>query len=149
MERYRAIIIKDGKIALMERNKKGRHFFAFPGGGMEKGETPKECCEREVLEEFGIKVQAKNMVYQIVQNGTKQGFFVCDWLDGQIHKTDAEEYTKKDVNVSGTYDPGLFDLNKLKNMPVKPQEVRDELLKDLEMGTDFLFDTKTIEVENM
>lgn len=150
MERYRAIIIKDGQIALMERHKKGKHFFVFPGGGKEKGETPKECCEREVFEEFGIKVEAKNMIYQIFQNGTKQGFFVCEWLEGEIHKTDAEEYTKKDVNISGTYDPGLFDLKMLKNMPIKPPEVRNIFLKDLEKHKNLeLLPLKTVEVENM
>ncbi len=149
MERYRAIIIKDGKIALMERHKKGRHFFVFPGGGREKGETEKECCEREVLEEFGIKVKAKNMIYQIFQNNTKQGFFVCDWIDGEIHKTDAEEYTKKDVNISGTYDPGLFDLELLKTLPVKPSEIKDVLIEDLKNNKNLDFALKTIDVENM
>ena len=149
MERYRAIIIKDGKIALMERHKQGRHFFAFPGGGRERGETPSQCCEREVLEEFGIKVKAKNMIYEIYQNGTKQGFFVCDWLEGEIHKTGAEEYTQKDVNVSGTYEPGLFDLSEIENLPVKPQEILEELLKDLKQNKNLDFETKVIQVENM
>ena len=41
-ERYRAIIIKDGKLALMERRKNGRHYWVYPGGGLEGNETKEE-----------------------------------------------------------------------------------------------------------
>ncbi len=38
MTRPRAgiILIEDGKLALMERHKQGRHYFAFPGGGVDE-----------------------------------------------------------------------------------------------------------------
>ncbi len=32
-------------------------FYSIPGGGMEKNETPEECCVREVLEETGYIVK--------------------------------------------------------------------------------------------
>ena len=92
-ERYRGIIIKDDKIALMKRTKRGKRFYVFPGGGLEENETPEQCCKREVLEEFGINVEPQYMIYEITQKNTKQGFFVCKWIDGKIQKTDAEEYT--------------------------------------------------------
>ena len=104
-ERYRAIIIKDGTILLMKRQKNDKTFYVFPGGMREENETEKQCCKRELEEEFGIVVEPKQMIYEISQNGEKQGFFVCEWISGDIHKTDAEEYSTNDTTLYGTYEP--------------------------------------------
>lgn len=51
-----AIIERDGRYLIAKR-KKGTHLggkWEFPGGSVEKGETPEECLNRELREEFGI-----------------------------------------------------------------------------------------------
>ena len=131
-ERYRAIIIKDGKLVVMERHKNGRHYWVFPGGGLEGNETPEECCAREVMEEFGIVVKVKNMIYFMEQADTLQGFFVCDWISGDIHKTDAVEYTSYNPDVYGTYNPTKINLNELDKYPtLYPKEITTQLKQDL------------------
>lgn len=53
-----AIIEKENQI-LIARRKQGKHlagFWEFPGGKIEKGETPEYCLKRELLEELGIEV---------------------------------------------------------------------------------------------
>ena len=137
-ERYRAIIIKDGNLVVMERHKNGRHYWVYPGGGKEGNETPEECCEREVMEEFGIEVKAKKMIYFMEQADTLQGFFVCDWTGGEIHKTDAVEYTSYKPDVYGTYNPTTIKLSEINKYPtLYPKEITAQLLKDLEkFGTE-------------
>jgi mutator protein MutT len=51
-----AIIIKGGKV-LAARRRPGKHlagYWEFPGGKLERNETPEGCLERELTEEFSI-----------------------------------------------------------------------------------------------
>lgn len=50
----RGIIARNGKLLLMYSPK--YRYYKFPGGGIEKGETPEEALQREVLEESGYRV---------------------------------------------------------------------------------------------
>ena len=50
----RAIIECDGKLAMI--HKKKRDYYAFPGGGIEDGESYQEALIREVKEETGLSV---------------------------------------------------------------------------------------------
>jgi len=34
------VLIQDGKVALIERHRAGLHYFVFPGGGVDEGESP-------------------------------------------------------------------------------------------------------------
>jgi 8-oxo-dGTP diphosphatase len=54
-----AVIRKNGKVLIAQRAT-GEHLeglWEFPGGKIEKGETPEECLKRELFEEFGIDVR--------------------------------------------------------------------------------------------
>ncbi len=130
-ERYRAIIIKDGRLLVMKRERNGRRFCVLPGGSIEPGETPQECCTRELAEEFGITIKPLRLIYEIKQGLTKQGFFVADWISGEIHKTDAEEYTTNDVSKYGTYEPSTISLDELDSANLLPIEVKEQLKSDL------------------
>lgn len=50
----RSIIIKDGKVAMIRSLE--HDVYEFPGGGIEKGETPVEAMIRETMEETGLSV---------------------------------------------------------------------------------------------
>ena len=60
-----AILEKDRKILIAKR-KTGDDLFAglweFPGGKVEKGETPKECMARELREELDIDVEVGELI---------------------------------------------------------------------------------------
>lgn len=59
-----AVVIKDGKVLLVKRGvdpKKG--LWAIPGGSLKLGETLQEGAEREIMEETGITIRAKEPVY--------------------------------------------------------------------------------------
>lgn len=59
-----AIVIREGKILLVKRGvPPGKGLWAIPGGMIELGETIQQAAEREILEETGIRIQAREPVY--------------------------------------------------------------------------------------
>ena len=47
----RGIVIRDGQLLLSYESK--NDVYMSPGGGIENGEAPEECCVREIKEETG------------------------------------------------------------------------------------------------
>ncbi len=51
----RGIVIKDSR--MLVSHEVNADYYLIPGGGLEAGETPEECCAREVCEETGYIVK--------------------------------------------------------------------------------------------
>lgn len=104
------------KVLLTQRADNGR--WCLPGGHMESGESAAEACEREVLEETGLKVCATRLlgVYSnpdqlvIYQDGNKAFFVVLSFeaqvLEGELRLSDE------------TTAFGWFTLEEMKSMPM-------------------------------
>jgi len=54
-----AVIEQNGKYLLLKRR---NGIWEFPGGSIEKGESPERACEREAYEESGLNVRAGRMI---------------------------------------------------------------------------------------
>lgn len=54
-----AVMEKDGKILIAQRRRGDHHQYKWelPGGKLESDETPEECLQRELREEFGIETE--------------------------------------------------------------------------------------------
>jgi ADP-ribose pyrophosphatase YjhB (NUDIX family) len=91
----RGIVVKDGKVLLSYENKYNK--FMIPGGGVEEGETYAECCERELLEETGMKVRAVNEYLEIEELFDDwrhiNHYFICEFIEdtGIFNFTEAEK----------------------------------------------------------
>ena len=76
----RGAVIKDGKILLSCETK--TDVWMLPGGGLEEGETEKECVVRELIEETGHIVEPTKKVVEIVEYYGKERFiseyYCCD-----------------------------------------------------------------------
>lgn len=59
-----AVVIKEGKVLLVKRGiEPNKGLWAIPGGALKLGETLQQGAEREILEETGITIRAKEPVY--------------------------------------------------------------------------------------
>jgi 8-oxo-dGTP pyrophosphatase MutT (NUDIX family) len=55
-ERAGVIVIRKGRVALIERHSRGRRYWAIPGGRVKSGETITDAARREAEEELGVPV---------------------------------------------------------------------------------------------
>ena len=58
----RSVIMHEGKL-LVVRHAGNTAFAALPGGHLELGEDIRECAEREILEELGVKPVLGRLLY--------------------------------------------------------------------------------------
>jgi len=85
-----AIIEKEGRILIAQRNQgdKLALLWEFPGGKIEKGETPGECLKRELAEEFGIETDIKDFfgesIYQYEHGIIRLLAYWAQWKEGEM-----------------------------------------------------------------
>lgn len=100
-EAVRAIIVKDGKIALVRSEKEG--YYKFPGGGIEPNESHVQALIREVQEETGLRVKLDSvrefgMVHEIRKGGKprerfeQKSYYYCAEVEDKVFNQDLDAY---------------------------------------------------------
>ncbi len=127
----RAIIIKDDKILLMERNKFGLKYRALIGGGINSGESALDALHREVFEEASIRIKNPRLV--ITEDAGEiygtQYIFLADFDSGEVKLSpDSEEYgiTAMGKNI---YNPVWYPIKDLNEAHILPVELNDILIE--------------------
>ena len=112
-----AILIENNSVALIERHRAGRHYFTFPGGGVDEGESAEQAVIREMEEETGLRVAVKQKVAQVCFRGSTQEHFLVERISGEFGTGTGEEYTdaRPDDPESGVYIPIWMSLSDLPN----------------------------------
>ena len=90
----RAVVVRDGSILLSHETIPS--WWLIPGGGMEEGETPEDCCIRETEEETGFIVKPLRQFLTLYEYYEEyryiSHYFVCGITGmGQMRLTDAEK----------------------------------------------------------
>jgi len=91
-----AIIEKEGKI-LLARRAPGEHsagLWEFPGGKQESGETLQQSLEREIFEEFGVKIKAGELLLR-TETVVDDFYLIL--------------YALKAVHLNGDFEPTVHD----------------------------------------
>ncbi|WP_242222297.1 NUDIX domain-containing protein [Bacillus cereus group sp. BfR-BA-01380] len=120
-DRGAAIIIQEGKLALIKRIRDKDVYYVFPGGGIEEGEISEEATVREVYEELGIHIQIKQFAKKVNYNGI-QYFYEAVMVGGTFGNGKGEEYIHNDSDCN-KYIPIWVPIKNVLNINIKPLEV--------------------------
>ncbi|MFE7237220.1 NUDIX hydrolase [Streptomyces sp. NPDC057580] len=89
-----AIIVDSGRVLMIRRREReGRLRWAFPGGGIEAGETPEQAAVRETAEEVTLEVKAVRVLGERVHpdTGVHMTYVACEPIAGTAAIGDPEE----------------------------------------------------------
>lgn len=120
----KALVIRDGRMLAIKMQDQDGVFYIMPGGGQIAGELLPATAEREVAEETGIAVKAKDAVF-IIEGEKGESFhrvdivFRCDYLG----TAEAEEHT--DYNQIGCE---WLDIETLNKAPLYPSRLRRPIM---------------------
>lgn len=121
-----AIIVDGGRVLMIRRREReGKLLWAFPGGGIEAGESPEQAAVRETAEEVGLEVKAVRTLGDRVhpQTGRHMTYVACEVISGDAIVGDEEEIAEvawiRHGQISDYVPYGLYP---------KVQEYLDEVL---------------------
>ncbi len=132
----RTIIIKNGKLLVIHRNKFGKEYDTLPGGGVEINESLNEALVRELAEETTVQISDPRLVF-IDHAGQPYGdqyVFVCNYVSGEPQlRYDSQE---KIIHDSGDnlYIPGWMLLEDLHTKPFVSKDLKQHILSALKNG---------------
>ncbi|HLO30090.1 MAG TPA: NUDIX domain-containing protein [Anaerolineales bacterium] len=132
------ILIEEDKVALIERYRAGYHYYSFPGGGVNVGESLEHAAIRETLEELGLEVAIRQKVAEVqIGNKSRQAYFLVEQTGGEFGTGTGEEYS--DANRAhpqkGIYIPIWMPVAELpQHMNVYPAEVAHLVVKSVKDG---------------
>jgi ADP-ribose pyrophosphatase len=123
-----AVVIREGKILLVKRATPPKiGLWAIPGGLIELGESLQAAAEREILEETGLKIRAREPVhtFDVIQKDERGAVryhyilvdLAADYIEGEPAPGD-------DVS-----EARWLSADELRELPVSPHTL--ELLKKL------------------
>lgn len=106
-----ALIKKDNKYLIAKRSTGDPNVLGkweFPGGKVKPDEDEKHAIEREINEEFELKIEAKEYITNnICEYPTKTidlRLYGCDYISGEFNLHDHSEYTWVDKDNLLDYD---------------------------------------------
>lgn len=94
-----AVVVREGRVLLVRRGvPPSMGLWAIPGGGLRLGESLREGAEREVFEETGIRIRAREIIYtgETVHRDEAGRVrfhyvivdFAADYLEGEVNGAD-------------------------------------------------------------
>lgn len=116
-----AVVVRDGDVLLVLRERDGRRYATLPGGGVEPGETPQAACVRELREETGLDGEVEELLPVGVDRQTPAIHFRVRVVGGVLGLPgDSPEAAR----ASGTnrYEPAWFPVDELDRAGLVPPE---------------------------
>ncbi len=133
----RAIIIEDGKLLVMHRNKQGSQYFTLVGGRVNGNESLEQTLVRELKEETGLDVTSSRPVYieRHAEPYNEQYIYLCEVAphDQVAIQEYSEEGQMNRININ-THSPQWVGFSAFSNLPFRTPQLQQEIIKALKKG---------------
>ncbi|MDD5178284.1 MAG: NUDIX domain-containing protein [Candidatus Nanoarchaeia archaeon] len=125
--RASVILVDKNKILLIYCFKNNKGYYVFPGGEVEKNETPQEAAVRELKEETNINVKLDNLFCYFEDNFHKGYYFLAkSFKKNKLRINGPESEVNPEEKV---YKPVWIQLSKLKEITLFPEEIKEKVIK--------------------
>lgn len=115
------MVVAEGSVALIERQRDGRRYFVLPGGGVEAGESARQAAAREVAEELGLRIEVGEPIATIEIAGEMQHCFLATVVGGAFGTGHGPEMTDRGRPEAGSYRPIWVRIDDLADLPIVPR----------------------------
>ena len=85
-----AVVVDGGRVLVMKRHKRGRHYAVLPGGGIEAGETAAEAALRELHEETTLRAEIDRLLWTGRHNDRPAWYFLMRAVRGRAELSGPE-----------------------------------------------------------
>ena len=142
----KAIIIKDNKIAVIQKSENNKIYYTLPGGSQKKFEDLESALKRECYEEINCNIEIKNMVFIREYIGKNHEFKESD---SEVHKVEffflckVEDYTeiRNGIKPDKTQIDVIFiEIDKLEKYNFYPRGIEEKIKHISERGNIYLGD---------
>jgi ADP-ribose pyrophosphatase YjhB (NUDIX family) len=133
----RAIIVEDGKILVMYRNKYGSEYFTLVGGRAADGEAPEQALAREVKEETGLDVTAARLVFieEHAEPYNQQYIYICNIAPhGDVAVQDTSEEGQMNRIELNVHKPLWVSTVSFDRLPFRTPNLQIAIVKGLHKG---------------
>jgi len=125
------IVVEDGSVALIERQRDGRRYWVIPGGGIEAGETGSEAARREGEEELGVPIELGPLLVRLSARYADGSpghhvYYRASVGSSEIRVAGPENQRSAD---RGTYEAVWVRLDELAPLDVWPSEIADLIVR--------------------
>jgi ADP-ribose pyrophosphatase YjhB (NUDIX family) len=133
----RAIIIEDGNMLVMNRNKQGSEYFTLVGGRVDDNETTQQALIREVKEETGLDVVSAQLVFieEHPEPYNQQSIFYCTVAPhGPVAIQDTSEealMNRMDIDI---HQPLWIKLQAFAKIPFRSIQLQNAIVAALQNG---------------
>lgn len=132
----RAIVVANGHLLVVHRNKFGHEYYTLPGGGLKPGEAAEHALYRKLSEETGVTVVNPRLV--IVEHagdpyGT-QYVYLCQYVSGEPRLHPDSEEAKISALGQNLYSPRWLPLQSLASVPFRSEALKVMIMQGLNNG---------------
>lgn len=119
--RSAAVVVHDNRVLVIRRRTEGRNYCVLPGGGVEEGESLRDACRRELLEETGLDGDVGDLLDVPVDGEVPAAYFAVRVTSTEVSLGGPELHRASDSN---EYDPSWVAVTALDDVHLVPDGAR-------------------------